>query len=40
MERSSPLSGRVFDRSIGLDGFSDCYQGINKRTPIEVMVKP
>jgi len=32
--------GRVFDRTIGLDGVPDGYRAMNARESIEVMVKP
>jgi threonine dehydrogenase-like Zn-dependent dehydrogenase len=32
--------GRVFDRSVGLDGVPDGYRAMNEREAIKVMVKP
>ena len=32
--------GRVFDRSVGLDGVPDGYRAMNEREAIKVMVRP
>jgi threonine dehydrogenase-like Zn-dependent dehydrogenase len=32
--------GRVFDRSVGLDGVPDGYRAMNKRESIKVLVTP
>ena len=32
--------GRVFDRTVGLDGVPDGYRAMNDRESIKVMVKP
>ena len=32
--------GRVFDRTVGLDGVPDGYRAMNDRKAIKVMVKP
>lgn len=32
--------GRVFDRTVGLDGVPDGYRAMNEREAIKVMVKP
>ena len=32
--------GRVFDRTVGLDGVPDGYRAMNERESIKVMVKP
>jgi threonine dehydrogenase-like Zn-dependent dehydrogenase len=32
--------GRVFDRTVGLDGIPDGYRSMNERESIKVMVKP
>lgn len=32
--------GRVFDRSVGLDGVPDGYRAMNKRESIKVLIDP
>ena len=32
--------GRVFDRTVGLDGVPDGYRAMNEREALKVMVKP
>jgi threonine dehydrogenase-like Zn-dependent dehydrogenase len=32
--------GRVFDRTVGLDGVPDGYRAMNEREAIKVMVNP
>lgn len=32
--------GRVFDRTVGLDGVADGYRAMNERTAIKVMIEP
>ena len=32
--------GRVFDRTVGLEGVPDCYRAMNDRESIKVMVRP
>jgi threonine dehydrogenase-like Zn-dependent dehydrogenase len=32
--------GRVFDRTVGLDGVPDGYRAMNKHEAVKVMVKP
>ena len=32
--------GRVFDRTVGLDGVPDGYRAMNDREAIKVMVRP
>ena len=32
--------GRVFDRTVGLDGVPDGYRAMNKREALKVMVRP
>jgi threonine dehydrogenase-like Zn-dependent dehydrogenase len=32
--------GKVFDRSVGLDGVPDSYRAMNDRESIKVMVRP
>ena len=32
--------GRVFDRTVGLDGVPDGYRAMNEREAIKVMVRP
>jgi threonine dehydrogenase-like Zn-dependent dehydrogenase len=32
--------GRVFDRTVGLDGVPDGYRAMNEREAVKVMVKP
>jgi threonine dehydrogenase-like Zn-dependent dehydrogenase len=32
--------GRVFDRTIGIEGVPDGYRAMNEREAIKVMVKP
>ena len=32
--------GRVFDRTVGLDGVPDGYRAMNDRTAIKVLLKP
>lgn len=32
--------GRVFDRTVGLDGVPDGYLAMNKREALKVMVRP
>jgi threonine dehydrogenase-like Zn-dependent dehydrogenase len=33
-------AGRVFDRTVGLDGVPDGYRAMNERKALKVMVKP
>jgi hypothetical protein len=32
--------GRIFDRTVGLDGVPDGYRAINEREALKVMVRP
>jgi threonine dehydrogenase-like Zn-dependent dehydrogenase len=32
--------GRVFDRTVGLDGVPDGYRAMNEREALKVMVRP